>query len=692
MLVSALSLILFFVDALRKKKLQIRSISTYLPFFLILLGALISTYYSTNRGISLFGYYGNYESSFIFLLSLVFIGFVASNIKLSVSKIVNAFFSGVSLSVLISLVAFYLKFIPGLGATGNSFSLVGNNNLLVGLESIVILGSFYKLGNLPLKDIKSSLLFGFFISICTIHLLIIGNVLSLAFVVVAVFYLFISSKVDFAKTRNIFMPIAVMVIFVTFINYFSVTRDVFNIQPFQNSLRLPLTESWLVSIQSVRDFPFTGTGIGTFVTDFTRYRPASLNVGAYWEARFSFPYNDIFLWLATAGLVGLTLYVLFWVLVIRDSFGIVREGKDRYFISFIILMTFISLMFFGSSASLYAFLFILVGIVMSNKDSTFITTHSVNSIGVFVLIALAMSGTLGYQTYKVYLGQLNFMKSLLATDVSVRYDLQNSAIQADPSESVYVRSFIDTSLYIARIISQNEKPTSTDTTQVQSLVSQSVEYARILTEVINPLDVANWEVRGQVYDALSGVADNADQFAASAYTNAINLESTNPSLWLSLGNVYYRQKSYTNAVQAFARAVQLKNDFANAHYNLAFALNDAGDPVSALTQLEIVQRLIPVDSADAKTLGEQIDAMKKLADDAIAKSQAAANVESGVTGGVPQIQNEQPVNVEQPLSNPNDQTSTQIESNVDIPAEVVQPNADGSSGTEAPLANPSEGN
>jgi len=84
--------------------------------------------------------------------------------------------------------------------------------------------------------------------------------------------------------------------------------------------------------------------------------------------------------------------------------------------------------------------------------------------------------------------------------------------------------------------------------------------------------------------------------------------------------------------------------------------------------------------------------LKKLADDAIAKSQAAANVESGVTGGVPQIQNEQPVNVEQPLSNPNDQTSTQIESNVDIPAEVVQPNADGSSGTEAPLANPSEGN
>ena len=673
MVVASLSIIFFLVDALRKRKLQIRSMSTYLPLFLILTASLISTYFSTNRNISLFGSYGNYESSFMFVFALVIIGFVASNTKLSVSKIINSFFAGVTISVLISLVSFYLKFFPGLGQVGNSFSLIGNSNLLVGLETIVVLGAFYKLGNLTTKNVKNSLMYGFFMSICLIHLLIIGNVLSLAFIVMVVFYLFVSSKVDFAKTRNVFIPIAVMVIFITFINYFSVTRDVFNIEPFQSSLRLPLTESWLVSIQSLRDFPFTGTGIGTFLTDFTRYRPASLNIGNAWEARFSFPYNDIFLWLATAGLSGLALYVLFWVFIIRDSFKIVRVGKDKYLVAFLVIISFISLMFFGNNIPIYALVFILIGVVMNNKESSFITTSSMGSIGFISIVSLALTGFFAYHSYNIYSAQINFLKSLSVNNVSDRYQLQFSAMKADRTEGVYIRSFIDTSLFIARAISQTEKPTETDTAQIQDLVSQSIEYSRLLTEVINPLDVSNWEVRGQVYDVLSGVTDNADQFAESAYTNAINLESTNPRLWLKLGSVYFRQKSYPNSIQSFLRAVQLKNDYANAHYNLAIALVSAEDPINALTQLEIVKRLIPAGTEEAKRIDEEIKVVSKLVDEAKAKSnpQADSGLDSIVNGESSVVQ-EKKVDSE-PLSNPNEQTTQQIDPNTDIPADILNP-------------------
>jgi len=670
MLTAVLSLLLFMLDALRKRKLHVRSLSSYLPFFIILLGSLISTYFSTNRRVSMFGYFGNYESSFIFIFSLVLIGFVSSNVKVNFSKIIKFFFSGVSLSVLISLVAFYLKFIPGLGQTGNSFSLVGNNNLLVGLEVVVILGSFYKLGNLAIKDIRSTLLFGFFISISTIHLLVVGNFLALAFIFVTIFYLFITSKVDFAKTRKVFMPIAVMVIFVTFINYFSVTREVFGIQSFQEAHRLPLTESWLVSVQSVRDFPFVGTGLGTFVTDFTRYRPASLNVGDAWEARFSFPYNDIFLWLATAGLIGLTLYILFWVLVIKDSFKIPREGKDAYFISYMVLITFISLMFFGNSVSLYALLFVMIGIVINHKESSFITMHSIGQIGVASFIAFILTCAFGYQAYGVYTGQIKFLQSLVSNNASERYQLQADAILADKTESVYIRSFIDTSLFIARSVSQKEKPTEADKSDIQNLVSNSVENARLLTEVINPLDVSNWEIRGQVYDALSGIAENSDQFASSAYTNAINLESTNPRLWLRLGSVYYRQKDYASAVQSFARSVQLKSDYANAQYNLAFALRDAGDLPNALIRLEIVQRLIPAGSEDAKRLEQDIVDMKNLIDQAKANSKVSAQEQ---VSSVPIETPAEEVQVSEPLTNPSEQEANQIEPIV-----------------EAPLANPAE--
>ena len=341
-------------------------------------------------------------------------------------------------------------------------------------------------------------------------------------------------------------------------------------------------------------------------------------------------------------------------------------------------------MFFGNNISLYALLFILLGIIAYNKDGHVMSTNSINTIVFVGLLSTLIIGSFGYHAYYVYGGQYKFLQSLITNDALARYELQSKAITFDPRESVYRRSFIDTNLFIARSLSQVENPTETDTTQVQQLVSQSVEEARVLTEIVNPLDVGNWEARGQVYDALSGVAENADQFAVSAYTNAINLQSTSPRLWLSLGSVYYRQKSYQNAVQAFSRSVQLKNDYPNAHYNLAFALNDAGDPISAVTQLEIVQRLIPAGTEDAKRLAEDIVAMKKLAAVLAAKLQdeAAARVEQ--EKNILQGQNPDAVMqkspVIEPLSNPSEQSQTQIDSNVDLTEDAMT--------TEAPLANP----
>ncbi|PJA40674.1 hypothetical protein CO178_01760, partial [candidate division WWE3 bacterium CG_4_9_14_3_um_filter_34_6] len=648
--VSLISLSLFFVDNINRKRVHVLNLGSYLGMSLLVIGGIASTYFSTNKRISLFGSYGNYESSLYFLIALFIIGFVSANVKLSLSKISKFLIAGVTFSTLFSFFALYGITIPGIGLVPASFSFAGSTNVLAALQAVTVLVALYALGNsAKSKNIKSELFYSFVFVVNAVYMLVALNVLAVGIVVIVTIYLISASKLKLVGDKNVFVPLIFIIFLLVFVNYFSVTRSLLGVENYEHSFRLPVTESWLVSAESVRDFPFTGSGLGTYVFDFTRYRPASLNATPAWDVRFAYPFNDVFTWLATAGLFGLFMYATFWVFVVKDIFYLNREGNKKFLLALILAVIFASLMLLGFNLILYVFLFIVLGISAQNKEHSVFTVSDRNILYALGVASLGLIVLLGINAYQVYSAQNYFMKSLLTNNALERYEFQNMALNHDPRESVYRRVFTGTNLFIATQMSQAEKPTETDIAQIQQLISQSIDNVRLLTEVINPLDVANWETRGQVYDALSGVAENADQFASDAYTNAINLEPTSPRLWLSLGSVYYRQKDYQNAIQAFARSVQLKNDFPNAHYNLAYALKDAGYPIDALTQLEIVARLIPTEGDDYKKISEELKVFQDLADQAKAQQAEEARKQAE---GLPEGQNPSEVIRQEPPVEP----------------------------------------
>jgi tetratricopeptide (TPR) repeat protein len=107
------------------------------------------------------------------------------------------------------------------------------------------------------------------------------------------------------------------------------------------------------------------------------------------------------------------------------------------------------------------------------------------------------------------------------------------------------------------------------------------------------------------------VGQNAEQFAILSLNRAITLDPYNPQLYVSLGGIYYALAQYDNAQSQFQVAVNLKPDFANAHYNLGHALEAKGDLKSALAEYETVKSLVKDNKENLQKITAEIEALRK---------------------------------------------------------------------------------
>ena len=670
---AVISLLIFFVTAYRQGKLRIFGIKSYGWMSLLAFGAIISTIFSRNRTASIYGTFGNYNNSLIFILSLLVIGFVSTNSNLKLSKLLKSFMAGVTVTSAFSLLIYLGASLPFFGQTGREFTLVGSTYGLAGLQVVSLLSAIYYIGRFTNSDKKS--LLAYLLTVIAINgafLVASHNVYAIGVLVVGFVFLVNSGHVNFRKNLGYILPAAVVIVLFALINNLPVTKEAFGIKPYQESLRLPLLGSWRVSALAATDFPLTGAGYGMFGRIFSLYRPASLNLTNLWQIRFNSPFNDVFLWLAEGGVIGVSIFLAFWAFVYKNIKIVLTKSEKGFFIGFLIAVIFGLLMLLGGNPILYVLLFIALGVLVAEKGEDEVSIAVKDFSLILSGLSLVIIFGVAYHAYGVYAAQVKFAQSFKTNDAIERYNLQRQAMAFDKLESQYRKQNVLTSLFIAQQLSQQKNLDKNGTTQINQLVSESVLDARRLTELIDPLDVANWELRASVYNSLSGVVDKSDDFAISAYNNAISLDPTNPKLWVGIGSIYYRTKAYQNAVQSFARAVQLKNDYANAHYNLGLALKDAGSAADAVTQLEIVQRLIPADSPDAKKVAEDLKTVKAMADEQ-KKAKADALIVDQQTPDV-----KSPLSKQDKLTAPTEKGNLQIEPKKDItvPEEVLNPTTD----------------
>ncbi len=596
--VSLVSLILIFVNAYIKKQISVLPLKYYVPFFIFILSIVLSTLFSINQSVSLYGSFNKYYSSVFFAISLVLTSIVFTTFKINLIKLLHPLVFS-----LFFLFSFYLLIYYKVGVFNNiqitNLPLLGSTFHLYGLSAF---GAFYSYLYILFK--KSNFLTKLFYFLTTLLCVYVTAVsldylvisLTLAFMIISFFFVFYKRSIK----SNLYLSAALILItIITFLLVvFPFTQQMLVMQK-QSSPRLGFTDSWLMASGNARVYPLFGSGIGTFFTTNSIYRPTTLNNSINWNLKFIEPYNFIFESLSTTGIFGLVALCYLFFVFIKYIF---IYSKDLFF-TFNFLFLLIILLSTNNYLVLMPLIFILFGYSLSyffeNKKI------KINFPSGFIVLATFFTFIIGiyfFNFYKVSLAQYNFYRASISASLPARYNSLVSAIANDPKESVYRRELIITNLLVAKSASSKKDLSDDEIKELSDLISQAISNARFLTER-EPYNSLNYEYLGLIYKSIIPISQNAAPAALDAYLKAVMLDPSNPALYMEIGSLYYSQKDYINAINYFSQSVKLKSDYTNARYNLAFALKDYRAYDEAINELKNVKNLV----ANNSVLVDQVD-------------------------------------------------------------------------------------
>lgn len=438
------------------------------------------------------------------------------------------------------------------------------------------------------------------------------------------------------------ISLAVLIIGFGVTIYMLVTSQKPLILPFVTGFQTALAAISQDSGRILQGFLF-GSGYGTYMTDFTRFKQAAYNTNqTLWSFTFFRSSSLILELLATTGFLGLASYLFIIYRFIRER-SFFLPLVIAFVASFLLPVSFLIQALIFIILGIFAVLraqhvpsrfsdleFYLVtlkhGLILAQPEGERAPHDPVNTrYGkilpfAFVLVILALVGYVGFLSTKFVLSDMTFQRSLVAAsqnNAQLTYNLQAQAINQFPFRDSYHRVFSQTNLTIANAIASNQPKNSSPSAQTQqqivSLIQQAINYGRNAVTV-SPQNPVNWNALSSTYRSLIGFGQNAEQFAVLTNQQAIALDPSNPQQYISLGGIYYQLGAWDEAIRQFQLAANLKPDYANAYYNLGHALESKGDENSlrnALQAYQVVQSLTASDKASQDKIKAEIDALQK---------------------------------------------------------------------------------
>jgi tetratricopeptide (TPR) repeat protein len=641
-----LLIVLWAVKILAGQKVEFTKSVVDLPLMALTLVFALATVFSIHKTTSIYGSQGRwFPSLFGFLVLLGYFFFSTPAVKdfktIKISLLALAASSG--LSSLISIMSYFNIF---LGSSDyfriQNFTVTGSVTTAIFLAAI---GALLAVSLLAYeKAVPTKIVLGATVAVNFFFLGLINSFVGWVILgtgLLALVFFIDSGK--FVENRLSFMMLSGVLAALLMIVFLPSTRDILINKNYPSEMNLPLRESWIISSSTIQDYPILATGPSTFSLNFSRYRPLTLNTGNNWNVRYDKPYNELLDILGTIGIVGLIAAIYFGSKLLKLISG-TRSLKDETGLTKVVAIA----LFATSVAFLFTYATVLTAFIFFGLLSFLIAGHtltddqnrmsekvtfnlgafsSVSSIGIgemsvvkreyfrYILAVpiFLLVGYAGYLGFKNYQGEYFMRMAIVAAktnDAAKIYEYQRMAISANPTRDAYQSAYARTNLVLANALAAKGNLSDNDKQTVQGLIAQAIQSARVVTEVVSPLNVANWETRALVYSSIMGVAQNASDWAISSYNTAIQYDPTNPKLRLDLGGIYFAKGDYLTAANLFRQATALKADYANAHYNFAQSLLKLNDIQSALTELQATKNLVPVDSADYKQVDAEIAALQ----------------------------------------------------------------------------------
>lgn len=474
------------------------------------------------------------------------------------------------------------------------------------------------------------------------------------------------------KTRYIFVVGTMLLLigtFVTLLSTFTIQKP--TILPYQAGFQTAFASISQDNGRVIQGF-LSGSGFGTFLTDFTRFKPATINADPnIWSISFLRSSSFVLELIATTGLLGIMAFIFL-------AFKIVRTKP--VFLPLIILLIMSILVPFSYLLLVLFFIILAIysasqGLEEKQKTKFFDVDLKIVALkrGVFALSAPGRSDSengnilpilflltcgglallLGVLSGKFLLSDYKFQQSIVAANsnnAQKTYQLQSEAIKLFPQRDGYHRIFSQINLSLANNLAssvpQGSSPSAQTQQTIYQLIQQSISSGRNAT-TISPQTSSNWQNLSSIYRSLIGFGQNADNFAVVANQQALQLDPNNPQQYINYGGIFYQLGQWDNAIRQFQIAISLKPDFANAYYNLGHALEQKGDLQNALISYQRVRAL----SASNKESVKQIDLEIKALEEKIGKVASGEIKVDGSAVNQPELEVDKP-SAQLPKQNP----------------------------------------
>ncbi len=393
-------------------------------------------------------------------------------------------------------------------------------------------------------------------------------------------------------------------------------------------IQLGFNDAWVISVHTVRDKPFFGSGLGSYSNDFTRYRQVGFNLNPNWNLRFNSSFNEYFNYLALIGLAGFLVYLFFIFRFLQFAKDKALKRVDAHEHSLVVGTTAAALAFFigtlfttSTTAIFFTFLLALIltvamvkvvgtGLDNYNFSKTYSDVVRPSSQPLVVAIpGLILIGLAFFFGGKTVLANYNYRQAInRSTDPNAVLRHLRQAIILDPYVDLYHAELARGSFFIATTLARSENLSDVDRQNIQTLARQAIDQATIASK-LDPLNVANFETLSSIYRSTAGSNQQVAQAALNAMVQASSLDPANPQIRLAIGSILYAAGQYEPAAQIFSQAVRLKPDLPNAHYNLANALVKLEKYRDAYLEYEEIKKLVQPGTPDYEKAKSEQDAI-----------------------------------------------------------------------------------
>jgi len=637
-------LVFWLAKVLTQRKIEIKKSLLNILIILFILSVVVSSLFAQNKFQALIGAGNTIAESFLTLVCLAIIYFLVSGsfkTKKDLNPLILVLLVSSVLAGIFALLQLNSNFIFGWGfARTVGFNSIGSVNSLE-----IFLGAVLVLAVALFADPKRSLWQSIVLAVSSAFLLFV--IIALNFVnvwwgLIGIMTLVVGFGImkqgRSSQTRLVLAMVVLAMALLLTLTKINISSGWLN-TPTEVSPTFGSTVS--IDKGALANKLFFGTGPGTFAYNWELFRSPLINQTIFWNIRFSQGISKVFSMPASLGIIGAGFWILLAIFfAVWGAMRLISKKGENWNLAFGFFSSWLFLagmqFLYPTNLTLEFMFWLSLGISLSllkglkseeevsEISLSFRKESPLASVFSFLLVIfLVLTISFFYLGFNYWRADAAFQRGAEASvnqgNLEMGYNEITKAISLNPYSDTYLNSLSQVALL--RINEELVKPASSDRDlRAQQFVADAVNLSKAAAD-LNPQNPDNWIQRGIVYRSVLGYLSGADQWMVTSFSEASRLEPKNPYVFFELGRSYSLLVDYTlaqgqtkenqakaldylnKAEEQFLKAVEVKSDYAPAHYQLALIYDRLGNIDSAINKMELTKANYPNDIGIAFQLG-----------------------------------------------------------------------------------------